>query len=71
MTKNNTLMALAIAGLLTMSTASFAQQQNDPQKQRPRTTSGTQDKNKKPVNGDRLEPDDTTLLFRGSPSPAD
>src|SRR6185503_11084248 len=60
MTKNNTLMALAIAGLLIMATASFAQQQNDPQKQRPRTTSGTQDKNKKPVNGDRLEPDDTT-----------
>src|SRR6185503_9353302 len=59
MTKNNTLMALAIAGLLTMSTASFAQQQNDPQKQRPRTAVGTQDKNKKPVNGDRLEPDDT------------
>jgi polysaccharide export outer membrane protein len=60
MTKHNTLMALAIAGLLMMSTASFAQQQNDPQKQRPRTTSATQDKNKKPVNGDRLEPDDTT-----------
>ena len=65
MTKNNTLMALAVAALLMMTTAGFAQQQNDPQKQRPRTTSSspstTQDKNKKPVNGDRLEPDDTTV----------
>jgi len=59
MTKNYKVMALAVAALLIMTTASFAQQQNDPQKQRPRTTSGTQDKNKKPVNGDRLEPDDT------------
>jgi len=65
MTKNNTIMALAVAAVFTMTTAGFAQQQNDPQKQRPRTTSGspssTQDKNKKPVNGDRLEPDDTTV----------
>lgn len=64
MTKNNTLMALAVAALLMMTTEGFAQQ-NDPQKQRPRTTSSspssTQDKNKKPVNGDRLEPDDTTV----------
>lgn len=59
MTKNNTSIALAIAALLIMTTATFAQQQNDPQKQRPRTTAGSQDKNKKPVNGDRLEPDDT------------
>jgi protein involved in polysaccharide export with SLBB domain len=60
MTKNNTLMALAVAALLIMTTAGFAQQPNDPQKQRPRTTSGSQDKNKKPVNDDRLEPDDKT-----------
>jgi protein involved in polysaccharide export with SLBB domain len=59
MKKNNTVMALAVAALLSMTTASFAQQQNDPQKQRPRTAVGTtQDKNKKP--GDRLEPDETT-----------
>jgi protein involved in polysaccharide export with SLBB domain len=58
MTKNHTLMALAVAALLMMTTASFAQQ-NDPQKQRPRTASSSQDKNKKPVNADRLEPDDT------------
>jgi polysaccharide biosynthesis/export protein len=57
--KTNTLTALAVAALLIMTTASFAQQQNDPQKQRPRTTSPTQDKTKKPVVGDRLEPDDT------------
>ena len=63
MTKNNTLMALALviaASLLIVTTGAFAQQQNDPQKQRPRTTSASQDKNKKPVNGDRLEPDDKT-----------
>lgn len=59
MTKNNTLIALAVATLLMMTTAGFAQQPNDPQKQRPRTASPTQDKNKKPVNADRLEPDDT------------
>ena len=59
MTKNNTLIALAIAALLTTSTNAFAQEQNDPQKQRPRTTSATQDTTKKSVT-DRLEPDDTT-----------
>jgi protein involved in polysaccharide export with SLBB domain len=57
MTKNNTPLALAIAALLLMTTAGFAQSQEDPQKQRPRTTSTTQDP-KKPVNPDRLEPDD-------------
>jgi len=65
MTKNNTLMALAIAALLIVTTAGFAQAQNDPQKQRPRTTSSSQEKTKKPVTGDRLEPDDT------APRPAD
>lgn len=59
MTKNNTLIALAVAALLMMTTASFAQQPNDPQKQRPRTASAPQDKNKKPA--DRLEPDDTKV----------
>jgi len=60
MTKNNTGIALAVAALLTMSTASFAQEQKEPEKQRPRTTTtSSQDKTKKPVNGDRLEPDDT------------
>ena len=57
MTKNNTPLALAIAALLLMTTVGFAQSQEDPQKQRPRTTSTTQDP-KKPVNPDRLEPDD-------------
>src|SRR6185503_10554691 len=59
MTKNKP-MALAIAVLLAMTATAFAQDQKDPQKQRPRTASTTQDKNKKPVNGVRLEPDDTT-----------
>jgi protein involved in polysaccharide export with SLBB domain len=59
MTKNNTLIALAIAALLITSTNVLAQEQNDPQKQRPRTTSSTQDKGQKPVT-DRLEPDDTS-----------
>ncbi len=58
MTKNSKLMALAIVALLAITTAGVAQTQNDPQKQRPRTTTGTQ--KQKPVNGDRLEPDDTT-----------
>ena len=60
MTKNNKLTALAIATLLLVTTApALAQtpQPNDPQKQRPRTTTGNQ---KKPVSGDRLEPDDNT-----------
>jgi len=67
MTKNNKTMVLAIAALLVATTTSVAQTQNDPQKQRPRTTTSqtTTDKNKKPVNGDRLEPDDT------KPRPAD
>ena len=61
MTKNNRSMVLAIAALFVLTTAGFAQEQNDQQKQRPRTTSGqtTTDKTKKPVSGDRLEPDDT------------
>lgn len=56
MTKNNKPVALAIMLLLLVTTVGFAQKQTDPQKQRPRTTSN---ENKKPVNGDRLEPDDT------------
>jgi protein involved in polysaccharide export with SLBB domain len=65
MTKNNTPLALAIAALLIMATAGYAQDKTDPQKQRPRTTTTptttpSQDKNKKPVNTDRLEPDDTS-----------
>jgi protein involved in polysaccharide export with SLBB domain len=64
MTRNYKLTALAIAALFVMATAGLAQgqnegQNNDPQKQRPRTTSTSQ-QGKKPVNGDRLEPDDTT-----------
>ncbi len=66
MTKNSKPMVLATAALLVVSTMSVAQTQNDPQKQRPRTTTGQtkdpktpKDPNQKPV-GDRLEPDDTT-----------
>ena len=58
MTKNSTPLALAIAALLLFTTGAFAQTQTDPQKQRPRTASDSQDKNKKPVNEVRLEPDD-------------
>jgi polysaccharide export outer membrane protein len=57
MTKNNKPVALAMALLLIVTTVAFAQTQNDPQKQRPRTATND---NKKPVNGDRLEPDDTS-----------
>jgi polysaccharide biosynthesis/export protein len=62
MTKNNKRVALAIALLLVVTSVGFAQTQTDPQKdpqkQRPRTT--TSNENKKPVNGDRLEPDDSS-----------
>ena len=58
MKKGNKLTALGIVMLLIASSMSIvAQTQNDPQKARPRTTGQEQ---KKPVNGDRLEPDDTT-----------
>src|SRR5437868_2013813 len=58
-------MALAIAMLVALSISGAAQSQTDPQtdpqKARPRTTTGDQDKDKKkPVAGDRLEPDDTS-----------
>lgn len=61
MTMNSKSMVLAIAALLVVTTVGFAQEQNDQQKQRPRTTSGQTptDKTKKPATGDRLEPDDT------------
>ena len=62
MTKNNKRVTLATALLLVVTSVGFAQTQTDPQKdpqkQRPRTT--TSNENKKPVNGDRLEPDDTS-----------
>ena len=58
MKKGNKLTALGIVMLLIATSMSIvAQTQNDPQKARPRTTGQEQ---KKPVNGDRLEPDDTT-----------
>ena len=58
MKKGNKLTALGIVMLLIASSLNIvAQTQNDPQKPRPRTTGPEQ---KKPVNGDRLEPDDTT-----------
>ena len=55
--KGNKLTALGIVMLLMASMSIAAQTQNDPKKERPRTTGQEQ---KKPVNGDRLEPDDTT-----------
>ncbi len=61
MTRNNKLTALAIAALLVMTTVSFALRRKTIRKSSghgPRRAS--QDKTKKPVNGDRLEPDDTT-----------
>ena len=58
MKKGNKLTALGIVMLLIATSMSIAAQtQNDPQKARPRTSGPEQ---KKPVNGDRLEPDDTT-----------
>lgn len=58
MKKGNKLTALGIVMLLVAASMSVvAQTQKDPQKARPRTSGQEQ---KKPVNGDRLEPDDTT-----------
>ena len=62
MKKGNRLTALAvmlvlIAASVSISAQTQTQPQNDPQKARPRTTGQDQ---KKPANGDRLEPDDTT-----------
>ncbi len=55
MTKKNKHIALAIALLLIATTVGFSQTQKDPQKQRPRTT-----ETRKPGEGVRLEPDDTS-----------
>ena len=63
MKKGNKLTAAGVVAVIVMLIANMSiagqtsQTQNDPQKARPRTTGQEQ---KKPVNGDRLEPDDTT-----------
>lgn len=63
--RNTRRMALAMFALIALAISVAAQTQSDPQKERPRTTTNYQDqeKNKKtpktPVNGDRLEPDDS------------
>lgn len=60
MKKRNRLTAVGIVLVLIAATVSVAAQtQDDTQKARPRTATTAQDK-KKPVNGDRLEPDDTS-----------
>jgi polysaccharide biosynthesis/export protein len=67
--RNYKRMALAIAMLVGLSISGAAQSrpesqtdpQTDPQKARPRTTTSSQDKDKKkPAAGDRLEPDDSS-----------
>ena len=59
MKKGNRLTALAVMLVLIAASVSIsAQTQNDPQKARPRTTTGQDQKT--PVSGDRLEPDDPT-----------
>ena len=62
---NNRRMALAVLMLIALTVSGVAQSQTDPQKDpqkaRPRTTTSGDDKDKKkPVQGDRLEPDETT-----------
>lgn len=58
MKKSNKLTVLGMVAMLVVASMSIAgQTQNDPQKARPRTTGQEQ---KKPVSGDRLEPDDAT-----------
>ena len=62
MKSNNRIVALGLAVVLAASASSlFAQNPNDPQKTRERTTTPAQDNTKKtkPATGERLEPDDT------------
>src|SRR5215213_9795754 len=57
---NNRRMVLAILMLAALAGTGAAQSQPDSQKERPRTATTAQDKDKKkPVQGDRLEPDET------------
>ena len=56
MTKHRRIVFATLA-LIALTVSGVAQTQNDPQKARPRTTTTGQEK--KPVTGDRLEPDDT------------
>jgi len=60
--KNTRRIALIVATLFAFSIGIAAQPQSDPQKARPRTTTNEQDKKAQttPVNGDRLEPDDSS-----------
>jgi protein involved in polysaccharide export with SLBB domain len=63
MKRNNKIVALMLAVVLAVSATSlFAQNPNDPQKTRERSTTPAQDNTKKtkPATGERLEPDDTT-----------
>ena len=61
MTHKTRIALVSAVMLFAMSINIAAQTQNDPQKARPRTTTGTQEKDKtKPVVSDRLEPDDTS-----------
>src|SRR5215208_3202020 len=58
---NNRRMALALVMLAALAVNSAAQSETDPQKGRPRTaTTGQEKDKKKPVVGDRLEPDDAS-----------
>src|SRR5215208_607633 len=58
---NNRRMALALVMLAALAVNSAAQSETDPQKGRPRTATAAQEKDKKkPVVGDRLEPDDAS-----------
>lgn len=62
MKKGNKLTALATIAIVFVLIAGVnvaGQTQNDPQKERPRTTGQDTKKTQKPVRGDRLEPDDT------------
>jgi len=59
--KNMRRMTLGTLMIIALTISVAAQTQNDPQKARPRTTASDQGK-KTPVNGDRLEPDDTSKM---------
>lgn len=57
--KLTALATVAIGFVLIAGVSVAGQTQNDPQKERPRTTGQDTKKTQKPVRGDRLEPDDT------------
>jgi polysaccharide biosynthesis/export protein len=58
--KNNRRMTLAIAAMVFASISVAAQSPSDPQKARPRTTTSAEEKDKKVIEGEKVEPAETS-----------